>query len=61
MLRHPTEDRFYAEEFLAALELNKLRLADGVRTDSKYGIVGAAQKKGEGDGLPPGATNTPRS
>ena len=61
MLRHPTEDRFYAQEFLEALESNKLHLADGVRTDSKYGIVGAAQKKGEGNGLPPTAKITPRA
>jgi ubiquinone/menaquinone biosynthesis C-methylase UbiE len=44
MLRHPTEDRFYAREFLGALEINKFRLVDGVGTDSKYGIVGAAQR-----------------
>ena len=36
MLRHPTEDRFYAPEFLEALESNNLRVADRVRTDSKY-------------------------
>jgi ubiquinone/menaquinone biosynthesis C-methylase UbiE len=44
MLRHPTEDRFYAKEFLEALESNRFRLVEGVGTDSKYGIVGAAQK-----------------
>jgi SAM-dependent methyltransferase len=44
MLRHPTEDRFYAPEFLGALESNKFCLVDGVGMDSKYGIVGAARK-----------------
>jgi len=45
MLRHPTEGRFYALEFLEALESNKFRLVEGTRTDSKYGIVGAAKKE----------------
>jgi len=54
MLRHPTEDRFYAREFLEALDSNELHLVDGVRTESKYGIVGAAQKEGESNGVPPG-------
>ncbi len=44
MLRHPIKDRFYAPEFLEALESNGLRLLEGVRTNSKFGIVGAAQK-----------------
>jgi ubiquinone/menaquinone biosynthesis C-methylase UbiE len=44
MLRHPTEDRFYAREFLGALEANKFCLVDRVRTDSRYGVVGAAKK-----------------
>ncbi len=44
MLRHPTEDRFYAREFLEAFKTNGLRLLQGVRTNSKFGIVGAAQK-----------------
>jgi ubiquinone/menaquinone biosynthesis C-methylase UbiE len=45
MLRHPTEDRFYEPDFLKALESAGLRLVDGVKTSSKYGIVGAARKE----------------
>ena len=44
MLRHPTEDRFYGPQFLEELDRNGLRLLDGVRTDSRFGIVGAAIK-----------------
>lgn len=45
MLRHPTEDRFYAPQFLEELARNGLRLLDGVKTDSPFGIVGAAVKE----------------
>jgi ubiquinone/menaquinone biosynthesis C-methylase UbiE len=45
MLRHPTEDRFYLAEFVEALNAAGLRLVDGVKTDSKYGIIGAAVKE----------------
>jgi ubiquinone/menaquinone biosynthesis C-methylase UbiE len=44
MLRHPTEDRFYEPQFLDCLRSNGLHLVDGVRTGSKFGIVGAAKK-----------------
>jgi hypothetical protein len=44
MLRHPTENRFYEEDFLAALAENRLHLLEGVRTGSRFGIVGAAKK-----------------
>jgi ubiquinone/menaquinone biosynthesis C-methylase UbiE len=44
MLRHPTEDRFHEEQFLECLRSNCLELVDGVRTGSKFGIVGAAKK-----------------
>lgn len=44
MLRHPTEDRFYATEFVEALCKAGLRLVEGVNTNSRYGIVGAALK-----------------
>jgi len=45
MLRHPTEDRFHLTEFVEALSFSGLRLVDGVKTNSKYGIVGAALKE----------------
>jgi len=45
LLRHPTEDRFHGPEFLATLEANGLGLVEGVRTTSRFGIVGAARKK----------------
>jgi ubiquinone/menaquinone biosynthesis C-methylase UbiE len=45
MLRHPREDRFDGPRFLESLQSNKLRLMDGVRTDSRFGIVGAARKE----------------
>jgi ubiquinone/menaquinone biosynthesis C-methylase UbiE len=44
MLRHPTEDRFRGPQFLEALRQNGFRLLSGVRTDSRFGIVGAAEK-----------------
>ena len=46
MLRHPTCDRFYEEDFLGTLKANKMDLLDGVRTGSRFGIVGAAVKRG---------------
>jgi len=45
MLRHPTEDRFHLPEFVDALAAAGLSIVDGVKTNSKYGIVGAALKK----------------
>ncbi len=44
ILRHPIEDRFYEQDFLNVLEANGLVLAKGVRTGSRFGIVGAAIK-----------------
>jgi len=44
MLRHPTEDRFYERDFLEAMELSGLQLVEGVKTGSRFGIVGAARK-----------------
>lgn len=44
LLRHPTTDRFYEEQFIEALSANGLRLAEGVPTGSRFGIVGAARK-----------------
>jgi ubiquinone/menaquinone biosynthesis C-methylase UbiE len=44
MLRHPTEDRFSGAQFLEELKRNKFRLLEGVQTDSRFGIVGAAIK-----------------
>jgi ubiquinone/menaquinone biosynthesis C-methylase UbiE len=43
LLRHPREDRFYEPEFLSELEVNGLHLLEGVRTGSRFGIVGVAQ------------------
>jgi len=45
LLRHPTTDRFHAPQFLESLHFNGLHLVEGVRTESKYGIVGAARKE----------------
>ncbi len=45
MLRHPAHDRFYEKEFLETLASSGLRLVDGVKTGSKFGIVGAARKE----------------
>jgi ubiquinone/menaquinone biosynthesis C-methylase UbiE len=45
MLRHPREDRFDGPLFLESLDSSKLRLLDGVRTDSRFGIIGAARKE----------------
>lgn len=44
MLRHPTLDRFHEAEFLEELQHNDFHLLEGVRTGSKYRIVGAASK-----------------
>lgn len=44
LVRHPTEDRFNSDQFLDALRSNHLHLTDGVRTDSRFGIVGCATK-----------------
>ncbi len=45
MLRHPTEDRFYGPDYLQALRSAGLNLVEGVKTTSKYGIVGIAGKE----------------
>ena len=44
MVRHPTMNRFYGAQFLEALEHNRFRLANGVCTKSRFGIVGAATR-----------------
>ncbi len=44
VVRHPTRGRFTGVEFLQALEANRLHLVNGVRTASRFAIVGAAQK-----------------
>ena len=45
MLRHPREDRFDGPRFLESLKSSKLKLLEGVRTGSRFGIVGAARKE----------------
>jgi ubiquinone/menaquinone biosynthesis C-methylase UbiE len=45
MLRHPVQDRFYEKDFLETLGTNGLRLVEGVKTGSRFGIVGAARKE----------------
>lgn len=45
MLRHPRHDRFDGPQFLEELKLNGLTLVEGVRTDSKFGVVGVASKR----------------
>lgn len=45
MLRHPTENRFHEQDFLEALSAADLHLLEGVRTGSRFGIVGAAGKR----------------
>lgn len=45
MLRHPTENRFYERDFLEALSAADMHLLQGVRTGSRFGIVGAAAKR----------------
>ena len=45
VVRHPTRGRFDGTEFLQALESNKLQLVLGVRTTSRFVIVGAARKR----------------
>lgn len=44
MLRHPRDDRFDEQEFLAELGSNALALMDGFKTGSRFGIVSAAKK-----------------
>jgi len=44
MVRHPTKNRFHGAQFLEALEHNRFRLANGVCTKSRFGIVGAATR-----------------
>jgi ubiquinone/menaquinone biosynthesis C-methylase UbiE len=45
IVRHPTENRFHLPEFVEALTAAGLRLVDGVKTDSRFGIVGAALRE----------------
>lgn len=45
MLRHPVENRFREPEYLDALSACSLDLLEGVRTGSRFGIVGAAAKR----------------
>jgi len=45
MLRHPREDRFDENQFLKELESNNFSLLSGVRTGSRFRIVGAAVKR----------------
>lgn len=44
MLRHPTENRFYEVDFLGVLEKFGFHLLSGVKTGSKFGVIGAAIK-----------------
>ncbi len=44
MLRHPTGDRFYEKDFLGELERLELCLLHGVKTGSRFGVIGAAKK-----------------
>jgi ubiquinone/menaquinone biosynthesis C-methylase UbiE len=44
LVRHPEADRFDGPQFLAALEANQLQLLPGVRTESRFGIVGVANR-----------------
>jgi len=44
VVRHPALDRFDGPEFLRTLQSNGLRLVRGVRTTSRFAIVGAARK-----------------
>lgn len=44
VVRHPTQDRFYGPQFVETLDANGFRIVKGVRTDSRFGIVGAARK-----------------
>ncbi|MBI5248980.1 MAG: class I SAM-dependent methyltransferase [Desulfomonile tiedjei] len=44
VVRHPTEDRFSGTQFLEALASQGLCLVDGVRLESRFGIVGIARK-----------------
>jgi ubiquinone/menaquinone biosynthesis C-methylase UbiE len=45
LVRHPETDRFEGSQFIAALEANHVKLLPGVRTDSRFGIVGVARKE----------------
>jgi len=44
MLRHPEQQRFHEKEFLRELRLNNFLLLPGVRTGSRFRIIGAARK-----------------
>jgi len=44
ILRHPRQDRFRETEFLEVLGASNLFLLAGVRTGSRFGIVGVARK-----------------
>jgi len=44
MLRHPKEDRFYESDFLGQLSGLGMKVRDGTKTGSRFGVIGAAQK-----------------
>ncbi|MGC8604104.1 MAG: class I SAM-dependent methyltransferase [Desulfomonilaceae bacterium] len=44
MLRHPLDDRFYEKDFLDEIQKLGLNMLSGVKTGSKFGIIGAAVK-----------------
>jgi hypothetical protein len=48
LLRHPREDRFDEQQFLAELERNGLTLLPGTKTGSRFGLVAAAVKHPNG-------------
>ena len=43
LVAHPTENRFYGEEFRAGLSAKGLRLRSGFK-ENRFGILGVAQK-----------------
>ncbi|MFH0960862.1 MAG: class I SAM-dependent methyltransferase [Pseudomonadota bacterium] len=47
MLRHPKEDRFYESDFLGQLSHLGMRIREGTKTGSRFGVIGAAQKRSE--------------
>jgi SAM-dependent methyltransferase len=45
VVRHPKQDRFDGPQFIGALRANGMDLIEGVKSDSRYGVVGAAEKR----------------
>jgi len=45
MLKHPIDDRFYEADFLGEIEKLGLHLLQGVKTGSRFGVIGAAKKQ----------------